>query len=71
MVRLTNQHRGRQEPTTRFQRLWAEAETLAKDNAELEKGLGAIVKRINEDIFAAERHLAHRVVVVVQATVPE
>ncbi|ASJ72994.1 hypothetical protein [Granulosicoccus antarcticus] len=58
---ITTDKRDKQKPTSRFQRLWAEAETLARDNAELEKGLDAVVSRINEDIFTAERQLGETI----------
>ncbi len=58
---IATDRRRKQKPASRFQRLWAEAETLSKDNAELEKGLEAVVKRINEDIFTAERKLGETI----------
>ncbi|MFT5896484.1 MAG: hypothetical protein ACI8VW_003367 [bacterium] len=39
--------RGTQKTASRFQRLWAEAEALAKDNIELESELDALVSRID------------------------
>ena len=60
-TQITSNKRGKQKPLSRFQRLWAEAETLARDNAELERGLDAVVKRINEDIFTAERQLGETI----------
>lgn len=58
---ITPGKRGKQRIKSRFQRLWAEAEALARDNAELENGLDALVKRISEDVFTAERRLGETV----------
>ena len=48
---------GRKKTESRFQRLWAEAEALEKDNLELEAQLDTIVKRIDSEVFVAERKL--------------
>ena len=48
---------GRKKTESRFQRLWAEAEALEKDNLELEVQLEKIVKRIDSEVFVAERKL--------------
>ena len=48
---------GRKKVESRFQRLWAEAEALEKDNLELEAQLEKIVKRIDSEVFVAERKL--------------
>ena len=48
---------GRKKTESRFQRLWAEAEALEKDNLELEAQLETIVKRIDSEVFVAERKL--------------
>ena len=42
---------------SRFQRLWADAEALEKENLEFESELEALVKRIDTDVFHAERKL--------------
>lgn len=52
---------GKQRPKSRFQQLWAEAEKLAKDNAELEQQLCALVSRIDREIFSAEREMGETV----------
>lgn len=51
----------KQKPKSRFQQLWAEAEQLARDSAELEKQLSALVSRIDREIFSAERELGESV----------
>jgi hypothetical protein len=53
--------RGKQKKASRFQQLWTEAETLAKDNAELEKSLDALVTRIDTEVFSAERDMGETV----------
>ena len=53
--------RGKQKEASRFQQLWAEAEALAKDNAELEKQLDALVTRIDSEVFSAEREMGETV----------
>ena len=53
--------RAKQEETSRFQQLWIEAEALAKDNAELEKQLDALVTRIDTEVFSAERKMGESV----------
>lgn len=42
---------------SRFQRLWAEAETLATENIELEQQLDVLVRRIESEVFEAEIQL--------------
>jgi hypothetical protein len=52
---------GKQKTASRFQRLWAEAEALAKDNIELESELNALVSRIDKEVFSAEREMGETV----------
>jgi len=47
--------KNRQEPESRFQRLWSEAEALASDNQKLEKELDSLVRRVSSEILSAER----------------
>lgn len=53
--------RNKQKTASRFQRLWAEAEALAKDNIELESQLNVLVSRIDKDIFSAEREMGETI----------
>jgi len=46
---------------SRFQRLWAEAETLAEANIQLETELDALVQRIDSDVFSAEREMGETI----------
>ena len=50
---------------SRFQRLWAEAETVAKDNLELGKALDSLVQRVGDEVVQAERALGETVAQVV------
>jgi len=50
---------------SRFQQLWSEATTLASDNDKLQADLDALVKRIDSEVFKAERQLGHTIVQVV------
>jgi hypothetical protein len=52
---------GKQKTASRFQRLWAEAEALAKDNVELESELNTLVTRIDKEVFSAEREMGETV----------
>lgn len=42
---------------SRFQRLWAKADAMARENVQLEKELDALVKRMELEVFPAERDL--------------
>ncbi len=46
---------------SRFQRLWSEAESLAAENAALEKNLDALVKRVDREVLSAERTMGETI----------
>lgn len=46
---------------SRFQRLWEEAESIAKDNLELDKTLDSLVQRVGDEVLQAERALGETV----------
>ncbi len=55
-VSFTN-NKNKGQATSRFQKLWAEAEVLAKENTELENQLDRLVGRIDKEVLSAEREM--------------
>lgn len=58
---IARKKQGRKKPKSRFQRLWGEAEELARENDKLNKELDALVQRISTEVGDAERTLGETV----------
>lgn len=54
---LTRTNKRKRKSESRFQRLWAEAETLACENKELESTLDKLVHRIDRDVLSVELNM--------------
>lgn len=54
---ISRQGTTKHKPESRFQRLWATAAQLSKENAQLEIDLDKLVKRVSVDVFEAEQRL--------------
>lgn len=61
MQSIAPQKQSKKRTQSRFQRLWAEAEGLAKENLKLEKELDVLVQRIDSEVFKAERELGETI----------
>ncbi len=53
--------RASEKTQSRFQRLWEEAESVAKENLELDKTLDSLVQRVGDEVLQAERALGEAV----------
>ena len=58
-------HRAGKKAQSRFQRLWHDAENMARDNVELEQRLDALVLQVSDEVGRAERALGDTVLQVV------
>lgn len=58
---ITTGMQGRKKAASRFQRLWSEAQTLAKDNLELKTQLDSLVRRVDRDVLSAELEMGETV----------
>ncbi len=58
---IARRKRGNQKTESRFQQLWAEASSLAKENLELEAELDALVRRVDTEIVQVERQLGEAI----------